>query len=483
VLGLLLGLSAGMAPAQDITVAQDTVSKAKQLTRTLIQQLAAGEFEAVTARFDTTMRDRLPPAQLQMVWAGLEGQYGAFQRSGNYRHMWLSNRNEFRERFKGLSTQEARAAYRERPPGDTIVVLARCYFEQDSLDLRASYRLPEFQQIGLFVSPAGPQKENPLASGYKLPNYADTSAYVSQAVAIPDSGRPSLPGTLTLPRSGEARFPLVILVHGSGPNDRDETIGPNKIFKDIASGLASRGIAVLRYDKRSHARPDAMKQEAYTLWDVTNRDVMNALRRARKHPALDTGRIFLLGHSLGGNQLPRVARRAQRQGIAPRGLILMNANTEPLYEAAIRQLRYLQTHDTTKPIPDQLIQRAKRQAERVRTGDFDSATARSDLPLSQPPAFWRDLKGYEPTRVLQATQLPTLVLQGGRDYQVRKQDYQEWCQALKANQQPHTCRSFERLNHLMLPGQGRSLPAEYRQPGHVPAQVIRSIRRFVRAYE
>ncbi len=61
----------------------------------------------------------------------------------------------------------------------------------------------------------------------------------------------TLPGTLTLPKTGTAPYPAVILVHGSGPNDRDETIGANKPFREIAEGLAAQGIAVLRYDKRT----------------------------------------------------------------------------------------------------------------------------------------------------------------------------------------------------------------------------------------
>ena len=59
-----------------------------------------------------------------------------------------------------------------------------------------------------------------------------------------------LPGTLTLP-VGKKKAPVVILVHGSGPQDRDETVGPNKPFRDLAWGLAERGIATVRYDKRT----------------------------------------------------------------------------------------------------------------------------------------------------------------------------------------------------------------------------------------
>ncbi len=71
-----------------------------------------------------------------------------------------------------------------------------------------------------------------------------------------------LPATLTLP-SGEGHFPAVLLVAGSGPNDRDETIGPNKPFRDLAQGLAAADIASLRYDKRTHTLWRADRRQAH----------------------------------------------------------------------------------------------------------------------------------------------------------------------------------------------------------------------------
>ena len=76
-------------------------------------------------------------------------------------------------------------------------------------------------------------------------------------------GERALPGTLAMPK-GTGPFPAVVLVHGSGPQDRDETVGPNKPFLDIARALAAQGIAVLRYEKRTQARPQDFACLLYT---------------------------------------------------------------------------------------------------------------------------------------------------------------------------------------------------------------------------
>ena len=89
----------------------------------------------------------------------------------------------------------------------------------------------------------------PGAVDWKRPEYSKPDSFKERDVTVGE-GEWKLPGTLTLP-NGSGPFPAAVLVHGSGPNDRDETVGGAKVFKDLAEGLASRGIAVLRYEKRT----------------------------------------------------------------------------------------------------------------------------------------------------------------------------------------------------------------------------------------
>ena len=122
------------------------------------------------------------------------------------------------------------------------------------------------------------------------------------------TGNFKLPGTLTLPKNGKD-LPVVILVHGSGASDRDETVGANKPFRDLAYGLAERGIAVIRYDKRTkvYGADSAPAGKEITFDEESVDDALSAIKLARSIPTINPERIYILGHSLGGTLAPRIA--------------------------------------------------------------------------------------------------------------------------------------------------------------------------------
>jgi dienelactone hydrolase len=112
----------------------------------------------------------------------------------------------------------------------------------------------------------------------------------------------------------------VALVHGSGPNDRDETVGGTKVFKDLAEGLASRGIVVLRYEKRTKQYGARMaNMPRYTVQDEAVDDAAKAAAMLQTQPQVDPRRVFVLGHSLGGYIAPRIAEEEGKLA----GLILL----------------------------------------------------------------------------------------------------------------------------------------------------------------
>ena len=119
--------------------------------------------------------------------------------------------------------------------------------------------------------------------------------------------------TLSLPNP-ERKSPAVILVHGSGPNDRDETVNATKIFKDIALGLTTKGVAVLRFDKRSKVYQAKARIKEVDVRDETTDDVIAAFRFLKSDPLIDSTRIFLLGHGFGGMMLPRIAKEIPAAG-------------------------------------------------------------------------------------------------------------------------------------------------------------------------
>ncbi len=171
---------------------------------------------------------------------------------------------------------------------------ARISFARASLLMVIAFD-PLHRVSGLHFLPADPSAD------WLPPSYAAPETFEEESVMVGAS--PALPGTLTLPKHAQ-RVPAIVLVHGSGPNDRDETIGVLKPFKDLAWGLGRRGIAVLRYDKRTRVAPAGVRTEKEEVDDGAHAAVALLLAR----PEVDPTRIALLGHSQGGALAPRIAR-------------------------------------------------------------------------------------------------------------------------------------------------------------------------------
>jgi len=239
------------------------------------------------------------------------------------------------------------------------------------------------------------------------------------------------------------------------------------VFKDLAEGLASRGIVVLRYEKRTlqyRARIAAIKN--YTVQDETVEDAVNAVAVLRKQPEVDGKRIFVLGHALGGYVAPRIAEQDGKLA----GMVLMAGSARPLEDLLVEQVTYM-------GITGQQLENAKliqAKVKKLEPGDEDSP-ALGGLPAS----YWLDLKGYDPVAAAKKLGIPMLILQGERDFQVTMADFALWKSAVGTSKGVVT-ESYPALNHLFVAGEGKSLPAEYSKPGHVAPAVIEEIAKFVK---
>jgi dienelactone hydrolase len=320
---------------------------------------------------------------------------------------------------------------------------------------------------GLRISPV----TSPTTSAaYQPPSYVDREAFSEQTVTVGTGTQWALPGTLSLPQ-GAGPFPVVVLVQGSGPLDRDETIGPNRPFRDLAWGLASQGIAVLRYDKRTYVYPAKLDASSITVQEETIDDALAAARLLRTLPQIDPKSIYILGHSLGGMVAPRIGR--QDPSLA--GLVVLAGNTRPLEDIILDQVRYLDSLDGG-PTAGRAAQLEKVEAQVARAKDpkLSVGTPASELPLGIPAAYWLDLRGYDPATAAQTLDMRLLVLQGARDYQVTTADFAGWQAALAGH--PNTrLILYPDLNHEFMTGTGKSTPAEYEKVGHVAEQVITDV--------
>jgi dienelactone hydrolase len=418
-------------PAADVTV----------LATEFVDLLVKLDFGQATQMMDATMRSQVGGDKLGEIWKQLLGQVGPF---------------------------ENKAGTRTEKSGSYDVVFVTCRFELDTLDVKVV--LDSAGRVsGLWFAPSQ------LQTDWEPPAYARLDAFQEKEVSV-GQGEWTLPGTLTLPLSG-GPFAAVVLVHGSGPNDRDETVGANKPFRDLAWGLASQGIAVLRYEKRTreYASKLASLDTALTVKEESIDDALAAVDLLRNIEGMDNNRVFVLGHSLGGTIAPRIGR------LDPEicGLIVMAGATRPLEDLMLAQTSYIFSLDGTISEAERAqLDQLEQQVEQVKDPNLSQTMRPTDMLLGAPVQYWLDLRNYQPAEFAQELQQPMLILQGERDYQVTLADYEGWKQALGARSNV-TFKLYPSLNHLFMAGQGKSIPAEYETTGHVAEEVILDIAAWV----
>lgn len=430
---------------------QATEGEAQQKARDFVGLLASGSFAEAETRMDDTMRKALPQNMLADVWQGIESQTGAFG--------------------------EVQSSRIEQSGAYTVVYVTGS-FGTHTLDVKVVFDAAG-KVAGLFFVPTAAAGGTGTGTSYEPPAYVVADAFSEQEVTV-GSGTWALRGTLSLPK-GTTLFPAVVLVHGSGPQDRDESIGPNKPFRDLAGGLASRGVAVLRYEKRTkaYAQQMAASVDQITPKEETIDDALAAVKLLGNHPEIDPGRIFVLGHSLGGTLAPRIG--AASADVA--GLVVLAGTARPLEDVILDQTTYLLGLQTGLSAAERTAQidEVRGQVAKVKDPALSADTPAAELPLGIPAAYWLDLRGYDPPAAAAGLAKPVLVLQGGRDYQVTTADYDLWRAAL-AGRAGADFKLYPDLNHLFMTGSGKSIPAEYESVGHVAAPVVADIASWIAAH-
>lgn len=301
---------------------------------------------------------------------------------------------------------------------------------------------------------------------------ADT--VTEREVRIP--GPVPLPGVLTLPAQGTGPWPAVVIVHGSGPGDRDGTVGAAKPYRDLARGLAERGIVVLRYDKRTRVQPMWFANRAFTVHDEVVEDAVSAITLLRGQAEVDPRRVHVIGHSLGGHLAPRIA---EADGSLASVIVMAGAYRGALVPLMLRQLEYIQS--VSAPGDTAAIAAQRRMVEPLAgriAALTDADSARTTPILGAPPAYWLDLDRYDPVKTLRDRTEPVLFLQGERDYQVTPVLLDEFLAAL-GDRPGTTVHRFPGLNHLFIAGAGVPRPAEYGIPGHVDGKVMDVIAEWI----
>lgn len=354
-------------------------------------------------------------------------------------------------------------------------------FARNYLDLQVVVSRKSDKVSGFFILPH--------KKGYSAPSYVVADAYKEVPVQF---GLPQwkLWGRLSIPvgiekagkKESSARYPAIVLVHGSGSMDMDESVGSNKPFLDLARGLASSGIAVLRYTKRTkqyklnESQILRMTVKEEVLDDVAQAVACLSKATGVKHH-IDPDKIFVLGHSMGGMLIPRIAKACP----SVRGFVSLAGSNIPLPRKLVDQYEYLaQAGDRSARAQLPRIKREMAKVLSLTEGDKNA------IYMGASSRYWADLNRYKPLQEIVSIDKPVLFLQGGRDYQVTASgDFANWREAVRNKSGHSTQYQFEiypELNHLFIPGQGKSTPQEYfRDSGNVDPRVVQDIARFIKS--
>ena len=351
----------------------DNIATPEANARRFVTALQNGKFADAAADFDDTMRKVLPIEKLEGMWKAIVGKVGALENQ-------LSVRTEKAEPY--------------------TIAFVTCKFAKATLDVKVVFD-KQRKIAGLNFVPTDSK------DAYPPPAYAKAESFREVSVKV-GTGEWQLPGTLTIPKDG-GPFPATVLVHGSGPQDRDETVGRLKPFRDLAWGLATKGIAVLRYEKRT--KEHALKlvgSNTLTVKEETIDDALLAAELLRKTPGIDPKRVFIVGHSQGAMMAPRMALADPSLA----GIALLAAPSRPLEDVMLEQTSRLLEHRERLSEPElKLMESLQRIGKLIKDGKLTLDTPPTEL-LGATPRYWRSICGFTTTADANKLSLPILILQG-----------------------------------------------------------------------
>jgi len=411
-----------------------------------VTAMATGDYKAAVDMFDATMKRALPSARLQNdVWNVVVDQAGQFVTVNKTENLF----------FEGY-----------------FICFVTSLHENTGVTLRIVF------------------SQNGLVSGLFIDGYPTIAADVTQRdgftdfpIIIGEGTDFPLDGILSIPGNATDRIPAVVIVHGSGPGDMDGTIYANKPHRDIAEYLASNGVAVIRYNKRTltyGARVDG----SWTVMEETIYDAILAAEVLRADPRIDANRIYLIGHSLGGMLAPRI----HACGGDFTGLILLAGSPRFILDiskdqniALINETMEGEERETALRQIDELWD-----AQISGLVDLPDDVARDTIVEGGVSAFYfKDLFNNPMSAFIDDITIPILVLQGSKDLQVLADVDFVLLQEMLVNRTNADFVLYEGLNHLFMPstiGTMVGLLDEYAIKSQVDSQVTEDIAGWIQRH-
>jgi hypothetical protein len=396
------------------------------------------KFDSIYFLFDADMKRKLDVSKIEGVWEQFVMMYGNVTSSDE------------------LKVEEVKSHF---------VTKRSVKLEKGKITLSVNF--DSLAQIaGLFIRPG----EIP----YTPADYVNAELFTELrieygGILVKNSGRLSIPKSKT-------PMPVVIIVPGSGGIDKDCSIGPNKIYKDLAWGLASKGIAAFRYDKKTYQylnkllENDSLGKEPFTIENEYLQDLEEIIAAIAAHKEINPHQIYIIGHSQGGYLIPMFNKKFKN--IA--GFISMAGTLREIPSLAIEQIEYINGSQKLTSKDSTAMAELKEKMQNSTRARIHSMTTNAQVMGPYTLDYWKYLASYYPEKLALKINKPLYVLQGERDYQVKMLDFDIWKKTMKDKKQV-SFKSYPSLNHLFIEGKGPSMPKEYTQSGNMSEEVVNDI--------
>ncbi len=410
------------------------------------------EYETITREFDTSIV-KITPLQLAKEWRKREESLGAYKRI--------------------LSTSAEQFA-----TGDLVTIETE--FALLPLDIKFSFTDKHLLN-GIAFSGA--------TAKYKMPQYVRMDSIEERSIVIGAGSAYPLDGVLTLPknRSTTATLPIAILLHGAGAEDKDRTSGPLKPSKDLALGLAMRGIASIRFDKRTKRYAlQGAEATTFTVREEVIDDAVAALEAARMLAGqsynIDEKNISIIAPNLAATLLPRIydrdAEKNPRQARIKAGVLLAPHAQSWLESIRTRFKRAFMLDGNINADEQRVMTTLEREIKTATSDTLSRKTPLNKLPFNLPASFWMDVRAYNHIKALQNAPFPMLILHGERDsYMSFADEFPKWKEIFAAKKNVEW-KSYPKLVNLLVPQPPEKEIVE--RPANIPQEVIRDVAEWIK---